>query len=96
MRATELAIMILIKKHVSKKTRMESKEDDSEENQRHPDEDEYDSELDTLPPRSVMMEEVDRSIEQVSVPPAKFYINIDFCTHSLPVAVSRVLPSVRG
>lgn len=37
--------MILIKKHVSKKTRMEVKEDDSEENQRHPDEDEYDSEL---------------------------------------------------
>ena len=75
---------------------MDVKEHDAEENQGHPNEDAYDSELDTLPPRSVMMEEVDRSIEQISVPPAKFYIKIDFCTHSLPVAVSRVLPSVRG
>jgi hypothetical protein len=41
---------------------MEVKEDDAEENQGHSDEDEYDSELDTLPPWSVMMEEVDRSI----------------------------------
>ena len=42
--------MILMEKNMSQKTRMEVKEDDAEENQGHSDEDEYDSELDTLPP----------------------------------------------